>query len=50
MNQQLSEILNEIDFHLQQIFDLRIKERTLIETSISKEKSSVVPLKFDDST
>jgi DNA-binding response OmpR family regulator len=50
MNQQLSEILNEIDFHLQQIFDLRIKERTLIETSISKEKSSAVLLKFDDST
>ncbi|MDR2705023.1 MAG: hypothetical protein LBC02_04510 [Planctomycetaceae bacterium] len=51
MNQQLSEILNEIDFHLQQIFDLRIKERTIIQASISNEAEfPAAPLKFDDSS
>jgi DNA-binding response OmpR family regulator len=50
MNQQLFEILNEIDFHLQQISDLRIRERTIIQASISGEKFPVTLLKFDDST
>jgi DNA-binding response OmpR family regulator len=50
MTRRLSEILNEIDTLLQRISELQIEERTIIQSSVSEEGFSVVPLNFNDKT